>query len=452
VINQDSKFTAILTHLGERKQAAAIAAGRPWVWTQMAVGDANGIDPEPDPAQLALINERHRAALNQVAITATRRQVILAELIIPASVGGWWIRETGLYDSDGDLVAVANCAPSYKSVIAQGTGKTHTLRMNIAIAGDANVMLMIDDTLVLATHQFVSEAIERATEQLQEQIAEPTGVAPGTFRQVEVDRRGLVVHGSNPTTLAGYEIDDAYTKTEAHRAFVRIGQGPGQQSNRLSLGWDGNQMLAAVDQAPLGNLWYSENFDPTAKADKATTYTKTQTEQRLSERLYRDSATHAGFAGNDVGWPYFRRESDGEVYFLQTRLGFAPVQQAGGPGQSNNKVYLGWNAAASALTCTVDASDLGPVWTDHQGVSRAINAQAQAGAGVPGSYALLLLGGNGAVINAGSLINGAQCFYASTDGGGWTGQTAPGTWRVMGSARNADGNGADSTTLCLRMA
>ncbi len=124
-----------------------------------------------------------------MVITATRVRVIRAELVIPAAVGGWWIRELALYDSDGDLIAVANCPASYKPIISEGTGKTQVVRMNLAIAGDANVTLMIDDTPVLATHEHVTQAIETATAALMEQIAEPEGVEPGSYRQVDVDRR-----------------------------------------------------------------------------------------------------------------------------------------------------------------------------------------------------------------------------------------------------------------------
>ncbi|RMM11182.1 phage tail protein, partial [Pseudomonas syringae] len=96
-----------LTNVGAAKQANADALGVPWKIAQMGVGDANGADPVPDATQKKLINERRRAPLNQLKVDPANNAIIIAEQVIPAEVGGFWIREIGLYDTDGDLVAVA---------------------------------------------------------------------------------------------------------------------------------------------------------------------------------------------------------------------------------------------------------------------------------------------------------------------------------------------------------
>lgn len=155
--DQNSQFFAILTAVGEAKQANADALGLAWKITQMGVGDANGTDPIPDRQQTALINERRRAPLNQLGIDPTNASIIVAEQVIPADVGGWWIREIGLYDEDGDLVAVGNCAPSYKPLLSQGSGRTQVVRMNLIVSSSASVQLKIDPSVVLATRQFVND-------------------------------------------------------------------------------------------------------------------------------------------------------------------------------------------------------------------------------------------------------------------------------------------------------
>ena len=114
MIDQNSQFMAMLTNVGAAKLANANTLGLPWKLTALGVGDANGTDPLPNPTQTKLINERRRAPLNQLITDPVNPAVIIAEQVIPADVGGWWIREMGLYDEDGDLVAVANCAPSFK--------------------------------------------------------------------------------------------------------------------------------------------------------------------------------------------------------------------------------------------------------------------------------------------------------------------------------------------------
>lgn len=108
--DQNSQFFAILTDIGRAKQANADALGMPWTFAQMAVGDANGADPIPSSSQTKLINERRRAPLNQVKVDPSNASVIIAEQVIPESVGGWWVRELALYDKDGDMVAVVSVA------------------------------------------------------------------------------------------------------------------------------------------------------------------------------------------------------------------------------------------------------------------------------------------------------------------------------------------------------
>ncbi len=153
--DQNSQFFAILTAVGEAKQANADALGIAWQITQLGVGDANGTEPIPDREQTALINERRRAPLNQLSIDPQNAAIIIAEQVIPAEVGGWWIREIGLYDADNDLVAIANCAPSFKPLLSQGSGRTQVVRMNLIVTSSASVQLKIDPSVVLATRAYV---------------------------------------------------------------------------------------------------------------------------------------------------------------------------------------------------------------------------------------------------------------------------------------------------------
>ncbi|WLH04819.1 phage tail-collar fiber domain-containing protein [Pseudomonas lurida] len=162
MIDQNSQFFAILTAVGEAKQANATALGQPWTFAQMGVGDANGADPIPNRTQTRLINEWRRAAVNQVRTDPANPNIIITEQVIPADVGGKWIREIGLYDADGDLVAVANCAPSFKPLLVQGTGKTQIIRMNFIVANTASVVLKIDPAIVLATREYVDTQIVEA--------------------------------------------------------------------------------------------------------------------------------------------------------------------------------------------------------------------------------------------------------------------------------------------------
>lgn len=154
MVDVNTQFGGFLTNLGAAKNTNANALGVPWKLTHMLLGDANGADPVPNPGQTALVNQVYRAQLNQLYVSPTDANVLIAELVLPPNVGGWWIRELALEDEDGVFSAVANCAPSYKPVLAQGSGRNQVVRMHVVTSGTANIQLKIDPSVVLATRAY----------------------------------------------------------------------------------------------------------------------------------------------------------------------------------------------------------------------------------------------------------------------------------------------------------
>ncbi|EEC1079997.1 phage tail protein [Salmonella enterica subsp. enterica] len=156
-----TKYFALLTNTGAAKLAKATALGMQVEITQMAVGDGNGALPTPDPAQTALAHEIRRAPLNALTIDPLNTSQIIAEQVIPEDVGGWWIREIGLFDKDGDMVAIANCAETYKPQLQEGSGRVQVIRVILIVSSAEAVTLKIDPAVVLATRKYVdSEIIE----------------------------------------------------------------------------------------------------------------------------------------------------------------------------------------------------------------------------------------------------------------------------------------------------
>lgn len=154
-----AKYFAILTNLGAAKLANAAALGTQISLTQMAVGDANGQLPTPDPAQTQLINQKRIAPLNRLSIDPKNGNQIVAEQVIPETEGGFWIREIGLYDDAGVLIAVANCPETYKPQLQEGSGRTQTIRMVVVVSSAAAVTLKIDPSVVLATRQYADDLL-----------------------------------------------------------------------------------------------------------------------------------------------------------------------------------------------------------------------------------------------------------------------------------------------------
>ncbi|MBQ0315792.1 phage tail protein [Providencia rettgeri] len=153
------KYFALLTKLGENLLAQATALGTKLELTHMAVGDGGGKLPTPDTNQTKLIAEKRRAAINTLFIDDKNKNQIIAEQIIPEQDGGWWIREIGLFDKAGNLIAVANCPETYKPQLAEGSGRTQSIRMVLIVSHTESVTLKIDPSVVLATREYVNTEI-----------------------------------------------------------------------------------------------------------------------------------------------------------------------------------------------------------------------------------------------------------------------------------------------------
>lgn len=152
-----AKFYTLLTEIGAAKLASAAALGVPLKITHMAVGDGGGVLPTPSAQQTALVAEKRRAALNMLYIDPQNSSQIIAEQVIPETEGGWWIREVGLFDETGALIAVGNCPESYKPQLTEGSGRTQTVRMVLITSSTDNITLKIDPAVVLATRKYVDD-------------------------------------------------------------------------------------------------------------------------------------------------------------------------------------------------------------------------------------------------------------------------------------------------------
>lgn len=327
MIDKTSQFMAILTNVGAAKLANANSLGVAWKLTAMAVGDANNTDPVPSATQAKLVNELRRAPLNQLKPDPNNASVIIAEQVIPETAGGFWIRELGLYDQDGDLVAVANCAPTFKPLLAQGSGRTQIIRMNLIVSSTANIELKIDPSVVLSTRDYVDQSIISVL---------PPNKTPGTYTRVTTNKLGIVVSGSNPSTLQDYGITNGLIvgATSDQRPSLSAGKLGGDTGNgtggaleirealmigagsqafdyapRIQFHWK-SVIAKALAMGATGGLywggqqvWTADDFTPGSKADKATTlggygiqdaYTQLQTNTFLALKAPLASPTFTG--------------------------------------------------------------------------------------------------------------------------------------------------------------
>ncbi|HHQ6053244.1 TPA: phage tail protein [Morganella morganii] len=166
-----AKYFAILTNYGAAQLANAVALGTQMNISAMAVGDGGGTLPVPDPAQTKLVRETRRAAVNQVSIDEKNPNFIIAEQVIPENEGGWFIREIGLFDDNGGLIAVGNTPETYKPNLQEGSGRTQVIQMVLMVSSTQAITLKVDPSVVLATREYVTKSIDAAIQESETKAA-----------------------------------------------------------------------------------------------------------------------------------------------------------------------------------------------------------------------------------------------------------------------------------------
>lgn len=211
-----AKFYTLLTEIGAAKLASAAALGVPLKITQMAVGDGGGVLPTPSAQQTRLIAENRRADLNMLYIDPQNSSQIIAEQVIPETEGGWWIREVGLFDDTGALIAVGNCPESYKPQLAEGSGRTQTVRMVLITSSTDTITLKIDPAVVLATRKYVDDKVLELKVYVDDLMAKHLAAADPHSQYAPKESPTLTGTPKTPTAPAGTN-----TTQIASTAFVQ---------------------------------------------------------------------------------------------------------------------------------------------------------------------------------------------------------------------------------------
>lgn len=153
----NSNFYTIVTKIGQAKIANAISFGTRVIFSTMKIGDSNGQYYEPTEDQTSLVHEVYEVGINQITVDSDNPNWIHIEAIIPSTIGGFYIREYGVYDTDGDLIAICKCAETYKPIISDGSTKELILDMVIAVINTDVIELKVDPSIIFANKQDITE-------------------------------------------------------------------------------------------------------------------------------------------------------------------------------------------------------------------------------------------------------------------------------------------------------
>ncbi|HFE3876623.1 TPA: phage tail protein [Escherichia coli] len=239
-----TKFYTLLTDIGAAKLASAAALGVPLKITHMAVGDGGGTLPTPDAKQTALVNEKRRAALNMLYIDPQNSSQIIAEQVIPENEGGWWIREVGLFDESGALIAVGNCPESYKPQLAEGSGRTQTVRMVLITSSTDNITLKIDPAVVLATRKYVDDKALELKVYVDDQMAKHLAAADPHSQYAPKESPTFTGTPKAPTPAAGNNTTQIATTAFVQAALTALINGAPATLDTLK------EIAAAINNDP----------------------------------------------------------------------------------------------------------------------------------------------------------------------------------------------------------
>ncbi|HCT4546607.1 TPA: phage tail protein [Escherichia coli] len=232
------KFKTVITDTGAKKLAQAAAPdGKPVRLTHMAVGDGGGTLPTPDSKQTRLVHEVWRHTVNRVILDATHQNRIIAELVIPPETGGFWIREIGVFDEHGDLIAVGNTAESYKPAVAEGSGRAQTFRTILTVSSTATVALTVDNTMVMATVDYVDDKLKEHEQSRRHPDASLT--AKGFVQLSSATNSTSETQAATPKAVkAAYDLANAkYTAqdaTTAQKGIVQLSSATNSTSETLA--------------------------------------------------------------------------------------------------------------------------------------------------------------------------------------------------------------------------
>ncbi len=245
------KFKTVITDTGAKKLAQAAAPdGKPVRLTHMAVGDGGGTLPTPDSKQTRLVHEVWRHTVNRVILDATHQNRIIAELVIPPETGGFWIREIGVFDEHGDLIAVGNTAESYKPAVAEGSGRAQTFRTILTVSSTATVALTVDNTMVMATVDYVDNKLKEHEQSRRHPDASLT--AKGFVQLSSATNNDSETQAATPKAVkAAYDLANAkYTAQDAtttRKGLVQLSSATNSTSETLAA--TSNAVKAAYDNA-----------------------------------------------------------------------------------------------------------------------------------------------------------------------------------------------------------
>ncbi|MBS0924013.1 phage tail protein [Providencia sp. JGM181] len=346
------KYFALLTTYGEKVLAEATALGTKIELTHMSVGDGGGSLPAPDTKQTKLINERRKAAINTLFIDPLNPNQIIAEQVIPENEGGWWIREIGLFDKSGALVAVANCPETYKPLLVEGSGRTQTIRVVLIVSHTESVTLKIDPTVVLATRKYVDDAIEVLDKRIKALTAKDVGAVPATDVVQSTGQSTNQVMSQKASTTAIADAKKAGTDAQS-TANSAVSAAKNAQSTADSANTNANNRVPSSSIVQITGQSTSQIMSQKAVTDAVASAKKAGTDAQTTANSAVSAASAAQSTANTA-----KSAADSANTNANNRVPSSSIVQT--TGQSTSQI-MSQKAVTEALQSAVNLNTIYPV-------------------------------------------------------------------------------------------
>ena len=431
-----AKYFAILTNYGAAQLANAVALGTQMNISAMAVGEGGGTLPVPDPAQTKLVRENRRAAVNQVSIDEKNPNFIIAEQVIPENEGGWWIREIGLFDDTGGLIAVGNAPETYKPNLQEGSGRTQVIQMVLMVSSTQAITLKVDPSVVLATREYVTKSIDAAIQASEDRAAQtyqPKGdYVTNPYLKIEllkkIDKVDITQQLGNDT---GKVVSQNLLTTELGKkaSVADVNSKMAKAQN----GADIPDTEAFIKNLGLGDTdGFVGRLIKTRVFTSSDTYTPTPGTKRIRVTITGGGGGGGGcqaFASNET---FFGAGggAGGTIISIMTAGSYYVVIGAGGSGGAG--ALNGLNGGDSSFASLIASGGGGG------GKSGVSNTSGGAG-GVPNTGDIRIIGGYGGDGQSGNFSVSGEGGASHWGGGGRAGTGGGG---VSGSAYGSGGGGA----------
>ena len=263
----EEKFFSLITEIGKQKITNAVALGKKVELSNLCLGDGDGGYYEISESQTALKNQVWEGGLSRVVVGQKNKNEILAEAYIPTDVGGFYIREAGIKDKDGDLIAIAKHPETFKPIGEFGAYKDITIRMILSFSNAANVVLKVDPSIVVATQKDLKDLAENI----------PQMIDTDAFERIEHKNKvdgyaGLDGNGKVPKSLL-YPADKGLTLGETEDTAYRGDRGKiaydhSQSPHAPSNAYSKESMDTIINNIKKGMLTLGETSDTAYRGDR----------------------------------------------------------------------------------------------------------------------------------------------------------------------------------------